>query len=97
VARTARITHKSNCLWVYLDDPDVPRAIQGPKGNFVMVVYDEHCKRLHYEAAIRGYGEDGQVLVDQMVSIADRVAPKFLVGAKRGPMMEKALGIVPMS
>lgn len=92
MARTVRITHVSNCLWAYLDDPAIPRSAVGPKGNFVMAVYGAESRRSHYEAAVRGYGTEGRALVDQLLAIADRVAVANKVGAVTGPPTEKPLG-----
>ncbi len=94
MARTARIALYGNAVYVYLEDPLIPRSLLGPKGNFVQGIYDSTSQRVRYEAAIRGYGEAGQDVLNRMLAIADRIAVKRSVGAAPGPRSETVIGTV---
>ena len=97
MARTARIALYGNAVYVYLDDPAISRSLLGPKGNFVQGVYDQHSRRIRHEAAIRGYGDDGNAIMQRMLQIADRIAVTRKVGAAPGPRSETAIGSVPFT
>jgi hypothetical protein len=94
VARTARIALYGNAVYVYLQDTALPGDGLGPKGNFIMAVYDERSRRLRYEGAIRGYGARGSGIAEELVELADRVARLKQVGAVPGPRTEQVVSTV---
>ncbi|MCW2926072.1 MAG: hypothetical protein JWM86_40 [Thermoleophilia bacterium] len=97
MARTVRITHYGRALYLYLEDPSISRATLGPKGNYIRASYDSGSKRVQHEGAIRGYGTDmGNALLQQLLSIADRVATQRAIGSASGPTSEQPLGTVPL-
>jgi hypothetical protein len=97
MTRTARVALYGNAVYVYLEDPSIPSSLLGPKGNFVQGVYDQHSSRIRYEAAIRGYGDDAQQILNRLLSIADRIAMSRSVGVAPGPRSETVIGTVPFT
>jgi hypothetical protein len=96
VARTARIALYGNVVYVYLDDTALAGRDLGPKGNFIMAIYDQSSRRIRYEGAIRGYGPRGEGIAADLAELADRVARQRQVGAVRGPSTETSIGSVPL-
>jgi len=94
VTRRAKVALYGNAVYVYAIDPAIPKAVLGPRGNYVRAVYDEYSRRISREGAIRGYGEAGNALLEQMLELADRVAVARNVGAVRGPSTEKVIGTI---
>ena len=94
MSRTARITRMGNALYVYLSDPAIPASVLGPKGNFVRVVYGPGAQRRQHEAAIRGYGEQGSIVLQELLNVADRVAHARAVGDGGGPLYETEVGSI---
>ncbi|MBC7644687.1 MAG: hypothetical protein H7123_06145 [Thermoleophilia bacterium] len=94
MTRRAKVALYGNAVFIYAEDPTIPKAVLGPRGNYVRAVYDENSQRISREGAIRGYGDAGNELLERMLEIADRVAVVRNVGAVRGPMTEKVIGTV---
>jgi len=43
MSRRAQIALYGNAVYVYALDPAIPKALLGPKGNYVRAVYDDGC------------------------------------------------------
>jgi hypothetical protein len=94
MSRKVRITRLGQALYLYLDDPAVERGVLGPKGNFVRVVYGPGAQRRQHEAAIRGYGERGTAVLQELLEVADKVARARGLGDNQGPLYETELGAI---
>lgn len=95
MGQSIRITLYGNAVFVYHTNPAIPHSVLGPKGNYVQGVYDSSSRRIRYEAAIRGYGDAAQVLLDRLLAIADRIAVSRKVGGHHGPVTETEIGTAP--
>lgn len=95
MARTARIALYGNAVYVYMTDTALPASVEvGPKGNYIMAIYDGTSRRLRYEGAIRGYGPRGEGIAADLAAVADRVAVARKVGQVPGPRTETVIGTV---